>query len=89
MTQRQSSDDEFEKNVEDIRRELRTGLAFLNNRVIGSKLALPERVSGFESYVVSPLYCRLQKRLIDGGTLERKDLKLIHYLERNKEKKKR
>ena len=87
MTQRQLLEEEFERDVEDVRRELTAKLAFLNNRVIGSKLALPERVSGFESYVVSPLNRRLQKHLIDWRTLERKDLRLIYYLERNKERK--
>ena len=64
MTQRQLSDEELEKIVEDVRGELTAKLAFLNHRVIGSHNPLFELEFG----VVSPLYCRLQRHLIDWGT---------------------
>ena len=67
MTQRQLSDEELEKIVEDVRGELTAKLAFLNHRVIGSHSPL------FEFGVVSPLYYR---HLIDWGTPE-----WIHYQE--------
>ena len=67
MTQRQLSDEELEKIVEDVRRELTAKLVFLNHRVIGSHSPL------FEFGVVSPLYYR---HLIDWGTPE-----WIHYQE--------
>ena len=82
MTQRQLSDEELEKIVEDVRGELTAKLAFLNHRVIGSHNPLFELEFG----VVSPLYCRLQRHLIDWGTRSRHphlaDLKLTQYLDK-------
>ena len=69
MTQRQLSDEEFKKIVEDLQRELTAKLAFLNNSgVAGSSLPLSNRLFWLEFYVISPLYYRLQRHLIDWGT---------------------
>ena len=86
MTQRQLSDEEFEKILEDLRRELTAKLAFLNNRVIESNCTLSSKLFGLEFYVVSPLYYRLQRHLIDWGTRSDHphltDLKLTQYLDK-------
>ena len=86
MTQRQLSDEELEKILEDLRRELTAKLAFLNNRVIGSNYPLSSKLFGLEFYVVSPLYYRLQRHLIDWGTRSDHphitDLKLTQYLDK-------
>ena len=86
MTERQLSDEEFEKILEDLRRELTAKLAFLNNRVIGSNYPLSGKLFGLEFYVVSPLYYRLQRHLIDWGTRSHHphitDLKLTQYLDK-------
>ena len=86
MTERQLSDEEFEKILEDLRRELTAKLAFLNNRVIGSSCTLSSKLFGLEFYVVSPLYYRLQRHLIDWGTRSDHphitDLKLTQYLDK-------
>ena len=65
MTQRQLSDEEFEKIVDDVRRELTAKLAFLNSTVIGSNCTLSHKLFDLEFGVVSPLYYRLQRHLID------------------------
>ena len=81
MTQRQISEEEFEKIVKDLQRELTAKLAFLNNRVVISKCTLSEKLVGLEFYVISPLYHRLQKHLTDLGFLSEypplADLKLL------------
>ena len=86
MTERQLSAEEFEKILEDLRRELTAKLAFLNNRAIGSNYPLSSKLSGLEFYVVSPLYYRLQRHLIDWGTRSDHphitDLKLTQYLDK-------
>ena len=86
MTERQLSDEEFEKILEDLRRELTAKLAFLKNRVIGSKCILSSKLLGLEFYVVFPLYYRLQRHLIDWGTRSDHphltDLKLTQYLDK-------
>ena len=43
-------------------------LAFLNKRVLEGNSPLCHKLFGLEYYVVSPLYYRLQKHLIDWGT---------------------
>ena len=86
MTRRQLSDEEFEEIVEDVRRELTAKLAFLNHRVIGSNCPLSNILFGLEFYVISPLYYRLQRHLIDWGTRSDHphltDLKLTQYLDK-------
>ena len=86
MTQRQLSDEELEKIVDEVRRELTAKLAFLNHRVIGSNCPLSEKLFGLEFYVVSPLYYRLQRHLIDWGTRSDHphltDLKLTQHLDK-------
>ena len=90
MSQRQISEEEFEKIVKDLQRELTAKLAFLNNRVVISKCTVSEKLVGLKFYVISPLYHRLQKHLNDLGFLNDPpplaDLKLIHYLERHRDK---
>ena len=82
MTQRQLSDEELEKIVEDVRGELTAKLAFLNHIAIGSHC--PQ--FWLEFYVISPLYYRLQRHLIDWGTRSDHphlaDLKLTQYLDK-------
>lgn len=68
MTSKQVSEEEFEKILEDLRRELSTKLAFLNKRVLEGNSPLCHKLFGLEYYVVSPLYYRLQRHLIDWGT---------------------
>ena len=86
MTQRDKSDEEFEKIVKDLQRELTAKLAFLNDRVVISKCTLSQKLLGLEFYVVSPLYYRFQRHLIDWGIRSEHpqlaDLKLTHYLDR-------
>ena len=86
MNHRQLSDEEFEKILEDLKRELTAKLAFLNNRVTGSSCTLSEKLFGLEFYVVSPLYYRLQRHLIDWGVWSEHphltDLKLTQYLDK-------
>ena len=90
MTQREISDEEFEKTFKDLQRELTAKLAFLNNRVVISKCTVSEKLVGLEFYVISTLYHRLQKHLTDLGFLSEHpplaDLKLILYLERHRDK---
>ena len=91
MTQRRIyEEEEFEKIVKDLQRELTAKLAFLNHRVITSKCTVSEKLVGLKFYVISPLYHRLQKHLTDLGSLNDSpplaDLKLIHYLERHRDK---
>ena len=87
MTQRQISEEE---EFKDLQRELTAKLAFLNNREVISKCTVSETLVGLEFYVISPLYHRLQKHLNDQGFLNDPpslaDLKLIHYLERHRDK---
>ena len=86
MTQRQLSDKEFEKVAEDIRKELTAGLAFLNERVAEGDKTLSHKLFNLEFGVVSPLYYRLHRHLIDWGTrihhLQISDLKLTQYLDK-------
>ena len=90
MTQRRISEEEFEKIVKDLQRDLTAKLAFLNNRVVKSECTVSEKLVGLEFYVISPLYHRLQKQLTDLGFLNDPpslvDLKLTHYLERHRDK---
>ena len=84
MNHRQLSDEEFEEIVKDVRRELTAKLAFLNDRVSKCPLFYV-RLLELEFNVISPLYYRLQRHLIDWGT--RSDhphltnLKLTQYLD--------
>ena len=68
MTSKQVSEEEFEKILEDLRRELSAELAFLNKRVLEGNSPLWHKLFGLEYHVVSPLYYRLQRHLIDWGT---------------------
>ena len=86
MTQRQLSAEKFEKIVDEVQRELTAKLAFLDERVIRSKCALSHKLFELEFSVVSPLYYRLQRHLIDWGTRSHHphitDLKLTQYLDK-------
>ena len=80
------SEEKFEKIVDEVQRELTAKLAFLNERVIGSNCSLSRKLFDLEFGVVSPLYYRFQRHLIDWGTrshhLQLAELKLTHYLDR-------
>ena len=86
MTQRQLSAEEFEKIIDEVRRELTAKLAFLDERVIRSKCPLSHKLFELEFSVVSPLYYRLQRHLIDWGTRSHHPhltgLKLTQYLDK-------
>ena len=86
----ETSDEEFEKIVKDLQRDLTAKLAFLSDREVISKYTLSEKWAWLEFYVISPLYHRLQKQLTDLGILNDPpslaDLKLVHYLKRNRDK---
>ena len=86
MNHRQLSDEEFEEIVKDVRRELTAKLAFLDERVIRSKCPLSHKLFELEFSVVSPLYYRLQRHLIDWGTRSHHphitDLKLTQHLDK-------
>ena len=83
MNHRQLSDEEFEEIVKDLRRELTAKLAFLNDRVSKCPLFFV-KLFQLEFSVVSPLYYRLQRHLIDWGTRSDHphltDLKLTQHL---------
>ena len=80
------SEEEFETIVEDVQRELTAKLAFLNARVVGSNFPLSQRLLGLAFHVVSPLYYRFQRHLIDWGTRcehpQITDLKLTQHLDK-------
>ena len=80
------SEEEFEKIVDEVQRELTAKLAFLNERVIGSNCPLSHKLFDLEFGVVSPLYYRLQRHLIDWGTRSHHpqltDLKLTPCLDK-------
>ena len=86
MNQRQLSDEEFKKIFEDVRRELTSKVAFLNDTVIGSNCSLSHKLFAQEFGVVSPLYYRLQRHLIDWGTRSHHpqiaDLKITQRLDK-------
>ena len=83
-----SSEQKLEEIVEDLRKELNAGLVFLewNERVSEGDRSLSERWFNLEVGVVSLLYYRLQRHLIDWGTRSHhphlSDLKLTHYLDK-------
>ena len=62
------TDEDLEKIVEDVRKELTAKLAFLDERVIGSNCPLSHKLFDLEFGVVSPLYYRFLRHLIDWGT---------------------
>ena len=86
MAQRQWSDEEFEKVVEDIRKELTAGLAFLNERVDGVDRTFSGKLFNLEFGVVSPLCYRLQRHQIDWGIRSHHpqiaDLKFTQHLDK-------
>ena len=83
-----SSEQKLEDIVKDLRKELNEGLVFLewNERVPEGDRSLSKRLFNLEFGVVSPLYYRLQRHLIDWGTRSHHphltDLKLTHYLDK-------
>ena len=86
MTSRKLSDEELEKVVEDIRKELTAGFAFLNERVVDGEGTFSSKRFNLEFGVVSPLYHRRQRHLIDWGTRSHHphitDLKLTQHLDK-------
>ena len=80
-----SSDQKLEEIVEDLRKELNDALTYLDWNERGGR-SLSHRWFNLEFGVVSPLYYRLQRHLIDWGTRSHhphlSDLKLTHYLDK-------
>ena len=81
-----SSEQKLEEIVEDLRKELNAGLLFLSEKVDEGNRSLSHRWFNLEFGVVSPLYYRLQRHLIDWGTRchhpHLSELKLTHYLDK-------
>ena len=83
-----SSEQKLEEIVEDLRKELNAALCYLdwNERVPESDRSLSKRWFNLEFGVVSPLYYRLQRHLIDWGTRSHhphlSELRLMHYLDK-------
>ena len=81
-----SSEQKLEEIVEDLRSELIAGLLFLSEKVVEGNKSLSHQWFNLEFGVVSPLYYRLQRHLIDWGTRchhpHLSDLKLTHYLDK-------
>ena len=83
-----SSEQKLEEIVEDLRKALSAALGYLdwNERVPEGDGSLSKRWFNLEFGVVSPLYYRLQRHLIDWGTRSHhphlSDLRLTHYLDK-------
>ena len=83
-----SSDQKLEEIVKDLRQELNAGLVFLdwNERVPEGDRSLSKRWFNLEFGVVSPLYYRLQRHLIDWSTRSHhphlSELRLTHHLDK-------
>ena len=81
-----SSEQRLEEIVEDLRKELNAGLLFLSEKVDEGNRSLSHRWFNLEFGVVSPLYYRLQRHLIDWGNRPHhphlSDLRLTHYLDK-------
>ena len=79
-----SSEQKLEEIVEDLRKGLNAGLLFLSE--IEGDRSLSHRWFDLEFGVVSPLYYRLQRHLIDWGTRSHhphlSDLRLTRYLDK-------
>ena len=84
MTTDKYSEEDFKKIVEEIRNELTYKLAFLD-RIEVEEDSLPRKFFVLEFFVVSPLYYRLLRHLIDWGTRTHhphlSDLKLTQQLD--------
>ena len=85
MTAEKCSEEDFKNIVEDIRNELTAKLAFLSER-LDKEDSLSRKFFMLEFGVVSPLYYRLLRHLIDWGTRTHhphlSELKLTQYLDR-------
>ena len=81
-----SSEQKLEEIVEDLRKELNAGLLFLSEKVVECDRSLSKRWFNLEFGVVSPLYYRLQRHLIDWGTRSHhphlSELRLTHHLDK-------
>ena len=86
MTTEKYSEEDFKKIVEEIRNELTAKLAFLSERLDKEEDSLSGKFLLLEFFVVSPLYYRLLRHLIDWGTRTHhphlSELKLTQYLDR-------
>ena len=84
MTAEKCSEEDFKNIVEDIRNELTAKLAFLSER-LDKEDSLSRKFFMLEFGVVSPLYYRLLRHLIDWGTRTHhphlSELKLTQYLD--------
>ena len=85
MTTEKCSEEDFKKIVEEIRNELTAKLAFLSERLDKEEDSLSGKFLLLEFFVVSPLYYRLLRHLIDWGTRTHhphlSELKLTQYLD--------
>ena len=85
MTAEKCSEEDFKNIVEDIRNELTAKLAFLSER-LDKEDSLSRKFFMLEFGVVSPLYYRLLRHLIDWGTRTHhphlSELKLTQHLDR-------
>ena len=81
-----SSEQKLEEIVEDLRKELNAGLLFLSEKVVEGDRSLSHQWFNLEFGVISPLYYRLQRHLIDWGTRSHhphlSELRLTHYLDK-------
>ena len=86
MTTEKYSEEDFKKIVEEIRNELTAKLAFLSERLDKEEDSLSGKFLLLEFFVVSPLYYRLLRHLIDWGTRTHhphlSELKLTQHLDR-------
>ena len=86
MTTEKYSEEDFKKIVEEIRNELTAKLAFLSERLDKEEDSLSGKFLLLEFFVVSPLYYRLLRHLIDWGTRTHhphlSELKFTQYLDR-------
>ena len=84
MTAEKCSEEDFKNIVEDIRNELTAKLDFLSER-LDKEDSLSRKFFMLEFGVVSPLYYRLLRHLIDWGTRTHhphlSELKLTQYLD--------
>lgn len=85
MTTEKCSEEDFKNIVEDIRNELTAKLTFLLER-LDKEDSLSRKFFMLEFGVVSPLYYRLLRHLIDWGTRTHhphlSELKFTQYLDR-------
>ena len=79
------TEEKFDAIVIDLREKFEKALKVLSEeKIVGSELSLGHRIAHLEFNVVSPLYYRLQRHLIDWGTRSEHDFadsKLAKWLD--------